>query len=457
MKLGLATLAAFVALVAAAPAHASTPMPWCGTSASGTDRLPDTVQAFSIHVAYVRAAGAPDRFADWAPRIVGDAAAIDAFLRREDPTRSFRFDLFPAPGCSTPFGALDITSVELPQGIGGISRAFQTLRLLLASEIGFREPEKSYLVYFDGSTGQVGNDRVCGQGAPGGSFGLPGLAVVYLDSCTAGTSDSLRPIVAVHELLHVFGAVSDRAPNHCNDGHVCDVGNDLLTASLNADELDENVLDAGRNDYYGHSGTWRDVQDSFFLEPLVSPDRAAPTTPTSLRAGDDSSGATRFTWQPSTDDVGPISYRVYQEGVFLREIVTTSFLLSPNAGATTLYSVRAVDAVGRLSAPASVRFREGVGIVDGQGRLIRDTVRPPAIRGIAIRKATRSVAVSWSSVRDAGGIRGYRVRIGTRTLTLTKPTVTISRARLRAPVSITAVDRGGNVGPATLIPLSRLR
>ena len=81
VKLGLATLAAFVALVAAIPAHASTPIPWCGTTSSRVDRLPDATSAYAVHVVYVRPASAPDRFLELAPRFVGDAAAFDAWRR----------------------------------------------------------------------------------------------------------------------------------------------------------------------------------------------------------------------------------------------------------------------------------------------------------------------------------------------------------------------------------------
>ena len=101
----------------------------------------------------------------------------------------------------------------------GSAAAFQQLRQQLSDEAGFDEPEKAYLVYFDGPTGQSGNERVCGQGARA-SFGLPGLAVVYLDSCGADNGDSRRPVVAVHELMHVFGAVERAAPNSCRSGHV---------------------------------------------------------------------------------------------------------------------------------------------------------------------------------------------------------------------------------------------
>jgi hypothetical protein len=35
--------------------------------------------------------------------------------------------------------------------------------------------------------------------------------------------------------------------------------------------------------------------------------------------------------------------------------------------------------------------------------------------------------------------------------------VTIARSRVRTAVALAAVDRGGNVGPATVVPLRRLR
>ena len=454
LLMGMATLAA---LGAAAPAHASTPMPWCGTDSSAVDRQPDATPGYAVHVAYVRPPGGPDRFRELAPRIVGDAAAIEAWWRSQDAARSPRFDLFPV-ACATAFGALDITNVELPQAITGISAAFNQIRLLLASEAGFNESEKVYLIYYDGPTGQSGFERVCGQGAPAGGFGRPGVAIVYLDSCRATASDSLRPVVGVHELIHVLGAVADAAPNSCDDGHVCDLEADLMTSTLSGNELETHVLDSGRDDYYGHSGSWTDIQDSLFFERLDSPDRIPPTAPGALVVRDDPSGFVAVSWAASTDDVGPVAYRVYENGRFVREVARTSALLiPPPPGDTGSYSVRAADAVGHLSQPVTVRFKLGFGIVDEQGRLLRDTARPPAIRTVAVRRTTRTVVLSWPAVRDPGGIRGYRVRIGARTLSVTKPAVTITRASLRTAVSVAAVDRAGNVGPTTTVPLRRLR
>jgi hypothetical protein len=437
-----------------APAEASTPMPWCGPDAASGDRLPDASPGFAVHIAYVRDPNVPDRLALWAPRIVGDMAAIDAWWRGQDPSRAPRFDLFPG-ACSTPFGALDITQVTLAQSVPDVVNAFTTIRLLLAVDHDFNQVEKAYLVYYDGPTGQTGSNHVCGQGTSGGRF-LPGFAVVYLDSCEAEATDSLRPVVAVHELVHVLGAVAGAAPNDCLDGHVCDVGNDLMNASLSGNELETHVLDAGRDDYYGHAGTWVDVQDSLFLERLDSPDRAAPSTPAAVTATD-RDGVVRLSWRASTDDVGPVSYRVYEDDRFVRQVPTASVTLGPGEDATSTYSVRAADPVGHLSPPATIRYRLGLGLVDPQGRLIRDTVPPPAIQRIAVRLTAKAVVLSWPAVRDPGGVRAYRVKLGPRTLTVKKPTVTIARSRVHTPIALAAVDRGGNLGPAVVVPLRRLR
>ena len=86
------------------------------------------------------------------------------------------------------------------------------------------------------------------------------------------------------------------------------------------------MLDFGRDDYYGHGGTWTDIRQSTFLERLDSPDRTPPTPPTAIRVGDDPSGLVRFTWGASTDDVGPVAYRIYEDGKFVRQVATTSVL-----------------------------------------------------------------------------------------------------------------------------------
>jgi hypothetical protein len=451
----LVGLAAVAALGSAAPAAASTPLPWCGTGASEIDRIPDATPGFAVHVAYVRPPGGTDRLAEWAPQIVGDVAAIDAWWRVQDPSRAPRFDLYPF-ACASLFGQLDISNVTLQQPAGQIGTAFTTLRFLLAEQ-GFIEPEKTYLFYYDGPLEQQRADsEVCGVGgSPAG--GLPGIAIVFLDSCVA-EENTFRPIVAIHELVHTLGAVSGSAPHHCSDGHVCDVPNDLLNASLSGSELEAHVLDGGRDDYYGHQGSWADVQDSLFLERLDSPDRSAPSSPAGLTATDGSAqGVVRLSWRPATDDVGPVTYRIYQDNRFVSATTSAWTLASIAESDTSTYAIRAADSVGHLSQPVAIRFRLGFGVVDARGTLIRDTVRPPALGRVSVRRATKTVRLFWPATRDGGGIRGYRIKLGTRVLTVTRPGVTLNRATLRTAVSVAAVDRAGNIGPSTTVPLSRLR
>jgi hypothetical protein len=454
MRRLLVAAAVLVALGSAPPAEASSPVPWCGV-ADNADRLPDATPGFAVHLVYVRPPDVPDRLAIWAPRLVGDVAAIDAWWRSQDPARAPRFDLF-ALGCATTLGQLDISSVLVPQPAGDLPEAFSTLRFLLAGR-GFTQPEKIYLVYYDGPVGQPDGGEICGAGdTPSG--GLPGIAIVFLAACEAESGDTLRPVVAVHELVHALGAVAGAAPNHCDQGHVCDDPDDLLNSTLSGNELEAHVLDRARDDYYGHSGTWPNVRESRFLERLDSPDRSPPSAPPGFTATDGAAlGIVRLSWRASSDDVGPITYRVYQDSRFVASTTSTSTLLGIAETDTSTYEVRAADAVGHLSQPTEIRYRAGLGVIDREGRLVRDTVRPPAVSGVIVRKTARTVVLSWSAVRDPGGIRHYRVRAGARTLTVARPRVTLPAAGLRTAVSIAAVDRGGNVGPAAVVPLRRLR
>jgi hypothetical protein len=446
----------FAALALPAHARASTPAPWCGTDSAAFDRTPDFAPGFSIHVVYAYPAGAPDRFAAWAPHIVGDVAAIDAWWRSQDAARTPRFDLH-AFGCDSAFGSLDLSRVPLSTSISDIRTAHTRIRQLLANEHGFDEQEKVYLVYFDGPTGQIGEERICGE-ADAGRRGFAPMALVYLDSCGSGTGDESRVIVAVHELVHALGGIDGRsAPSVCNQGHVCDAPNDLMTARLENGPLESRVLDAGRNDYYGHSGSWFDVQDARHLERLDSPDRAAPFPPTQPMITNDRTGRIFFRWGASTDDVGPVTYRVYRDGTFFDEVDTPAAVLEALLGSTSVYAVRAVDSVGRMSHEVSLRFTAGLGIVDANGRLIRDTVPPGAVTAVVVRKLRQRVALSWRAPRDGGGILGYRVRVGSRLMTTARAGVSLARVRITGAVRITPVDLAGNAGPTTTIPLRRLR
>jgi len=92
--------------------------------------------------------------------------------------------------------------------------------------------------------------------------------MVYLGACT----DIPSANIAAHELLHSFGALPDGAPHACPDtrGHPCDSEADVLYPfAMPGTTLASLILDVGRDDYYGHAGSWPDLQDSPWLR-LVS-------------------------------------------------------------------------------------------------------------------------------------------------------------------------------------------
>jgi hypothetical protein len=191
-----------------------------------------------------------------------DAEQIDAWWRREDPTRVPRNDVATFP-CGT---QLDITTVRLTRTSAELSSLFGRFSAIgdALEANGLSSSFTKYLVYYDGPTDSA---NVCGQGGsePSGF----GLAVVYYRSCV-GVSTAA---VSAHEFLHTVGAVSRVAPNDCggeSSGHTCDDETDLMYPAIGGDPLTSKLLDLGRNDYYGHSGNWTDTQDSAWLVRLDS-------------------------------------------------------------------------------------------------------------------------------------------------------------------------------------------
>lgn len=272
MRVLFAAAVAVVALllVPTAPA-AIPPLSWCGNDVAQTDRLHDRMGGEQIHVIYAVPADGPERFAELASPLATDVAAIDAWWRREDPTHAPRFDLFEFPGCETRFGKLDLSFVRLPDPASVYAPTldrFQRIATQLASTpFVFAAPDKKYLVFFDGT---VVNDRVCGTGAGGRVTGGPlSYAIVYLrSSCNLTIGDGGgAAYVGAHELLHALGALPRGAPHSCpgDDGHPCDSPIDILSTFYRGGSIDGATLDVNRDDYYGHSGSWFDIQDSRWL------------------------------------------------------------------------------------------------------------------------------------------------------------------------------------------------
>ena len=454
----LALAGALSVVVSAGAAGAATPVTWCGgSSESALERAPDAVPALSIHVVYAVPADGIDRFADVVSPIVTDLGAAEEWWRTQDATRTLRFDLADFPGCPTAAGRIDVSSVRLTNDAAYyLSDGARYERVRDSLNRAFGDPDKKYLVYYDGPVEDTG---LCGESArdfhEGGALAY---AEVYLGAECGSTLGQARDaaVVAVHELIHNLGALADEGPpNACADapGHPCDNPLDILAPTVESGgELAAAQLDAGRDDYYGHGGPWWDVRDSQYLERLDGSDRSPPAPLTGLTAAGPGGPAVELRWRASADDAGPVSYELWRDGVLVAIVPQTSFVDAVPPRVTHGYRIRARDAAGRLGGAQELRFTGGLGVVDAAGRLLRDTVAPSAPTALRGRVTPAALVLRWRAAVDAGGVRGYRLlRNGRLYREVATPTATIPRRSARGTWTVRAVDRAGNVGPGELV------
>jgi hypothetical protein len=417
-------------------------VPWCGTGEPTSD-IADAVSAFEWHIVYALPDGAPDRFAEFAPRFAGDAAASSAWWVGQDPTRKPRFDLIDAPACASEYGRIDISFVRVPVGVTNLEGITDAVRAA-----GFVDPDKGYLVYFDGSPHVATEYGVCGEGSVDDvTFAY---SVVYLQTCGQASSDETRALIATHEMTHGMGAVPTEAPHSCNSGHVCDSSADLMKAIFaSGDSLANMSLDVGRDDYYAHGPGWWDVRDSGLLYDL---DLSLAPAPDIVRlTATDVAGVVRVNWatSPSQHD---LYYRIYDENGKLtnENQKAPTFTTTGTLGQVFTWRIRAVNVGGFLSAPATLHYKVGYGIVDASGALLQDSVPPAAVTHLRATVSGAKVVLRWSAVADPIGLRGYRVTVpGLRPLVVAGTTASFLRAGVRGKtVSVAALDRSGNVGPA---------
>jgi hypothetical protein len=447
----LALAIAAAALAFGTPARAAS-LPWCGSGEPTAD-LPDAVSAIEWHIVYAMPSDGVDRFGSYAPRFAGDIAAMSNWWLTQDSTRRPRFDLVDAPGCpSEPYGRVDISFLRLPKVANDYSFGAIVSDVKAA---GFGDPDKGYLVYYDGTLHAGDEYGLCGQG--GTDDHAYAYAVVYLQSCEQSYSDDLRALVATHEMEHGMGAVQPDAPHLCSSGHVCDSPADLMKPSIaDGDSLASLALDVGRDDYYGHTGKWWDARDSGLLYDL---DQSLDPAPEIVNFTATSVGSVvTVAWAPSVRQP-LLVYHIYdaQGNVVRDDQTTTTITTTADPGAILLWTVRAENDGRFLSKPATLRFKVGYGIVDASGTLLRDTVAPGGVSGLSAKRSGTQITLRWRAVQDLLGLRGYRVSApGMRAVVVKTTTTHLPFAGVRGKtLSVAAVDLAGNLGPAAIVRVRR--
>jgi hypothetical protein len=256
-------------------------VPWCGTGESTANRTPDVELSSvnQVHVWYAVPSDGADQFSAYASLITSGVANVDAWWQGQDPTRTPRFDLFAFPGCGSKYGMLDLGFVRLPGSSASYATEAGLSQMALdASRIVAPTNDDKDVIFYDGPDF---DPRVCGVSfdIPGvaSSGGLAGLNIDFLRSLCGSDlgGNRLADSVTAHELIHGLGALwQPGAPNECTvpdqQGHVCDSTLDILYPFVTSNTtLPTQILDFGRNDYYGHSNpALYDVQDSSWLSHL---------------------------------------------------------------------------------------------------------------------------------------------------------------------------------------------
>lgn len=172
-------------------------------------------------------------------------------------------------------------------------------------------------------------------------------------------------------------------------------------------------------------------------------DTTAPTAPV-LSSSLTAITSTFLSWTAATDNVGVVSYDVYQNGVFLINRTTTTYLVNGLTASTpyTFY-VRARDAAGNISVNSNV-----VNVNTLAPDLIPPT--PPTLS--ASSTTSTSTVLSWSGATDNVAVTAYDVYRGASLIGSTGlTTFTATGLSPLTPYSFTvrAKDEQGNISIAS--------
>ncbi len=224
---------------------------------------PDDFEGPQIHVVYAVPEDAPDRGLDLSGALEESVAAIQDWIRQD-----IGYEL----NLDTHGGRPDVTFVRL---LTPYSDSFFDIAegLDLALDL---QPDKKYLVF------------VAAWGAAG--IADDSVAAVYLDRYSGlGLVETFpiesvfrithRETVALHEILHTFGAVAECAPHADASFHVNDTPADLMWPYLSEDGF---RIDVGRDDYFDHHGDdCLDTADSPYWRQVTTVTTDSSATPRS--------------------------------------------------------------------------------------------------------------------------------------------------------------------------------
>ncbi|MDO6809278.1 ThuA domain-containing protein [Zobellia galactanivorans] len=143
-------------------------------------------------------------------------------------------------------------------------------------------------------------------------------------------------------------------------------------------------------------------------ERVVSKDTIAPTVPKNISVEALTSSSLKLNWAASTDSVGVVNYRIFQDGKPITLVVDTHYAITGlDADTEYVYTISALDAAENES-PASVPFSVRTEKEEAQEE--EDTTAP-TVPGSLTADTIGQVAIdlSWDEASDSVGVSGYKL------------------------------------------------
>jgi chitodextrinase len=205
---------------------------------------------------------------------------------------------------------------------------------------------------------------------------------------------------------------------------------------------------------YGYGVEALDAASNASPPAVVShhvPDTVAPMAPPSATATQTDVRAVGLAWEPATDNVGVVSYRVRRNGSLwtttsMTEVVDTTVM----DGLKYDYLIRAVDAAGNVGpgTPVTITLPD-----------VTPPTAPVSVTQLSV--SATSADLTWGAASDNVAVAGYQVtRDGTLVATLDAAARSYSDSGLASGSSyeyaITAFDAAGNSGPALTTTVATL-
>ncbi|MBB6463125.1 fibronectin type III domain-containing protein [Flammeovirga kamogawensis] len=135
------------------------------------------------------------------------------------------------------------------------------------------------------------------------------------------------------------------------------------------------------------------------------PDFEAPTTPTDLTSIDTQGTNVALSWTASTDNIGVVGYYIFQDGIKIQEVQSTSYKVSGLTPSTNYtFEVQAYDLTGNLSEKSTPL----VLTTNAEDEVIGD--RPNIVSELSASQITaNSFTVSWKPSNSLNGINAYYI------------------------------------------------